>query len=160
MHTSKWIVEKCFQGDLIRGRTVLLVVSRDPLYSWSHKFNALQTHNVHIAKPVADYVVAIGTDGRIASQGSLSKALSSNKKLAKEVAQEAKVADKAEHTVDDTADAGVKDPEVAQSSEADKDADGKLILDEEISEGHVGWPARKSQCSHRGCHGLIQPPRF
>lgn len=26
VHTSRWIVENCFQGDLIRGRTVLLVV--------------------------------------------------------------------------------------------------------------------------------------
>ena len=27
VHTARWIVEKCFKGDLIRGRTVLLVVS-------------------------------------------------------------------------------------------------------------------------------------
>jgi hypothetical protein len=27
VHTAKWVVEKCFKGDLIRGRTVLLVVS-------------------------------------------------------------------------------------------------------------------------------------
>lgn len=27
VHTAKWIVEKCLQGDLVRGRTVLLVVS-------------------------------------------------------------------------------------------------------------------------------------
>ena len=26
VHTARWIVEKCFKGDLIRGRTVLLVV--------------------------------------------------------------------------------------------------------------------------------------
>jgi ABC-type nitrate/sulfonate/bicarbonate transport system ATPase subunit len=26
VHTSKWIVDKCFKGDLLRGRTVLLVV--------------------------------------------------------------------------------------------------------------------------------------
>lgn len=36
VHTAKWIVEKCLQGDLVRGRTVLLVVGfhiscRDPL---------------------------------------------------------------------------------------------------------------------------------
>jgi ABC-type multidrug transport system fused ATPase/permease subunit len=28
VHTARWIVNKCFKGDLIRGRTVLLVVSR------------------------------------------------------------------------------------------------------------------------------------
>lgn len=27
VHTSRWIVDKCFKGDLLRGRTVLLVVS-------------------------------------------------------------------------------------------------------------------------------------
>lgn len=26
VHTSKWIVDKCFRGDLVRDRTVLLVV--------------------------------------------------------------------------------------------------------------------------------------
>ncbi|KAI0344119.1 multidrug resistance-associated ABC transporter [Trametopsis cervina] len=116
VHTSKWIVEKCFKGDLIKGRTVLLV-----------------THNVYIARPIADYVVSLGTDGRIASQGTLSKALSNDKALAKEIEKEAKEADKAEHTIDDT----VVEPEAAPKS------DGKLILDEEISEGHVGWPALK-----------------
>ena len=27
VHTAKWIIDKCLQGDLVRGRTVLLVVS-------------------------------------------------------------------------------------------------------------------------------------
>ena len=26
MHTSRWIIEKCLKGDLLRGRTVLLAV--------------------------------------------------------------------------------------------------------------------------------------
>jgi hypothetical protein len=26
VHTSKWIVQQCLQGDLMRGRTVILVV--------------------------------------------------------------------------------------------------------------------------------------
>ena len=33
VHTARWIVEKCFRGDLIRGRTVLLVVSLTPSHS-------------------------------------------------------------------------------------------------------------------------------
>ena len=28
VHTSRWIVDNCLQGDLIQGRTVLLVVRR------------------------------------------------------------------------------------------------------------------------------------
>lgn len=26
VHTAKWVVDKCLKGDLIQGRTVLLVV--------------------------------------------------------------------------------------------------------------------------------------
>ena len=29
VHTSKWIVDKCLKGDLVQGRTVILVVSKD-----------------------------------------------------------------------------------------------------------------------------------
>jgi len=32
VHTAKWIVEKCLQGDLVRGRTVLLVVGACTLF--------------------------------------------------------------------------------------------------------------------------------
>ena len=54
VHTSRWIVEKCFRGDLVRGRTVILV-----------------THNVAMASPLADYVVALGADGEIISRGTI-----------------------------------------------------------------------------------------
>ena len=26
VHTAKWVVDKCFRGDLIKGRTLILVV--------------------------------------------------------------------------------------------------------------------------------------
>lgn len=78
--------------------------------------------------------MSLGTDGRISSQGSLSSALAKDKKLAKEAIEEAQVDNKAEETVDES------DP-VAESAAPKKD--GKLIVAEEISEGHVGWPARK-----------------
>ena len=29
VHTSRWIVDKCLKGDLLAGRTIILVVSRD-----------------------------------------------------------------------------------------------------------------------------------
>ena len=29
VHTSQWIVRECFRGDLVRGRTIILVVSLD-----------------------------------------------------------------------------------------------------------------------------------
>ena len=31
VHTSRWVIEKCFKGDLIRDRTVILVVSVIPM---------------------------------------------------------------------------------------------------------------------------------
>ncbi|EMD41584.1 hypothetical protein CERSUDRAFT_110134 [Gelatoporia subvermispora B] len=114
VHTAKWIVDKCFRGDLVRGRTVILV-----------------THNVAIASPIADFVVSLGTDGRIASMGSLDLALAKNKKLSKELQEEKEEINKAEHEVDEV------EPDVPARK------DGKLIVEEEVEVGHVGWPAMK-----------------
>lgn len=33
VHTGRWIVDKCFKGDLISGRTVILVVSSSSITS-------------------------------------------------------------------------------------------------------------------------------
>ncbi|KZT67088.1 P-loop containing nucleoside triphosphate hydrolase protein [Daedalea quercina L-15889] len=114
VHTSRWIVDKCFKGDLVRGRTVLLV-----------------THNISMASPIADFVVALGTDGRITSQGSVANALEHNKKLVAEIAKEEAEIEKAEATVDD------------QEPELPKQDAGKLVVEEEIAVGHVGWQAMK-----------------
>jgi len=54
VHTAKWIVDKCFRGSLIVGRTVLLV-----------------THNVALVAPISNFVVELGLDGRVIHQGSL-----------------------------------------------------------------------------------------
>ncbi|KAH8086617.1 hypothetical protein BXZ70DRAFT_1067776 [Cristinia sonorae] len=115
VHTSKWIVNKCFQGDLIQGRTVILV-----------------THNVALTSSIADFIVSMGSNGRILSQGSLSKALAKDKKLSAELQEETKQIEKAEHEID---------PVEAGTNEQSKK--GKLIVAEEISEGHIGWPALK-----------------
>ncbi|KAI9434147.1 hypothetical protein H4582DRAFT_2112597 [Lactarius indigo] len=115
VHTARWIVEKCFKGDLIRGRTILLV-----------------THNVAMASPIADYVVSLGKDGRIASRGSVSDALKKDKALAKELSRGTRAIKDNEEKID-----SVKPDETVGS------ADGKLILAEEISEGDVSWDAIK-----------------
>ncbi|KAH9028060.1 hypothetical protein EDB83DRAFT_1910199 [Lactarius deliciosus] len=115
VHTARWIVEKCFQGDLIRGRTILLV-----------------THNVAMATPLADYVVSLGKDGRIASRGSVSDALKKDKTLAKELAEGTRVIKDDENKIDSQ-----------EPDETVKQADGKLILAEEIAEGHVSLDAIK-----------------
>ncbi|KAI0028294.1 hypothetical protein K488DRAFT_80756 [Vararia minispora EC-137] len=114
VHTARWIVDKCFKGDLVRGRTVVLV-----------------THNVSMASPIADFVVSLGTDGQIASRGSVSDALALDERLAKEAKEEAQLIEKDEQ--------GLVDEE--EPDDKAKQADGKLIVAEEVAEGHVSWKA-------------------
>ncbi|KAK0203772.1 hypothetical protein DFS33DRAFT_1431870 [Desarmillaria ectypa] len=119
VHTSKWIIDKCFKGDLIKDRTVILV-----------------THNIAMAEPIAQFVVSL-KDGRIASQGSLSNALSRDRALAKEAQQDEEALHKADEEVDaENAEGTAGDPVKDKS-------DGKLIMAEEIQEGHISWPSLK-----------------
>ena len=79
---------------------------------------------------MAGFVISLGQDGRILCQGTLSEVLESNKVLFKEVeAGEAEVA-KADETIDDLL-------------EIPEGKGGKLIVKEEIAEGHVSWSASK-----------------
>jgi ABC-type multidrug transport system fused ATPase/permease subunit len=73
VHTSVFIVNKCLKGDLLKGRTVLLV-----------------THNVALTTPIADFVVSMGTDGRIISQGAPTAVVVEDKELAQQIAREQK----------------------------------------------------------------------
>jgi ABC-type multidrug transport system fused ATPase/permease subunit len=115
VHTSKWIVQKCLQGELVRGRTVLLV-----------------THNVALAAPVAAFVVSLGADGRILSQGSVSDAVARDARLARDMDKGRKAMEQ------DDAEGGAD-----LDAEAAPDSKGKLIVEEEVAEGHVGWDAFK-----------------
>lgn len=99
-----------------------------------------KTHNVAIASPIADFVIALGTDGRITSQGSLSNVLKSDKKLLAEVEEETQEIENAEHVID---------PAETEIPTKDRSSDGKLVVAEEIAEGHVGWPA---------CTYVLLPP--
>ncbi|KAK7064563.1 ATP-binding cassette transporter [Favolaschia claudopus] len=114
VHTAKWIVDKCLRGDLVKGRTVIMV-----------------THNVAMAKPVANYVVSMGIDGHIHSHGSISEALAHDEILAEELSKDQEVLDKKADEIDDAPPAG------------EKKADGKLIVAEEVEEGHVSWESLK-----------------
>ncbi|KZT69185.1 hypothetical protein DAEQUDRAFT_727082 [Daedalea quercina L-15889] len=124
VHTSQWIVSKCFTGDLVRDRTLILV-----------------THNVAISQPIADFVVSLGTDGRVHSQGSLASALEADEELASELTEQAKEDRKAE---DD-----INGPE---TDTAGRERKGKLIVEEEVSLGHVGWSAFKLFLGALGGH--------
>ncbi|KAJ3557435.1 hypothetical protein NM688_g1474 [Phlebia brevispora] len=106
-HTAKWIVERCLKGDLVEGRTVLLV-----------------THNLTLASPIASFVVTI-KNGRVVSQGSAASALEGNT-----------------YTSNDSIQAhNVEVFTATEPNDKDQAAQGKLVVDEEISEGHVGWAA-------------------
>ncbi|KAH7912982.1 hypothetical protein BJ138DRAFT_1225912, partial [Hygrophoropsis aurantiaca] len=122
VHTSKWIVDKCLAGDLIQGRTVILV-----------------THNVAMTSTISHFVVSLGSNGRIISQGSISDAIAKDGKLAEEIAREQEAIEEAidqESIVDATDEVDVQ-PAVVP------DAPGKLVVAEEILEGHISWPAFK-----------------
>ncbi|KAL1938254.1 hypothetical protein VTO73DRAFT_11898 [Trametes versicolor] len=116
VHTSKWIVDKCLKGELLQGRTIILV-----------------THNVAMVSPVADFVVDMGSNGGILSQGSLASALERDSKLLTEVKEERAEIEKAEQEIA---------PEKVEDAEA-KPTVGKLVVAEEMEDGHVGWSALK-----------------
>jgi hypothetical protein len=90
----------------------------------------LQTHNVAMVRPLAEYVVSLGLDGRVAKRSSASVAVTKDKALAVEpVAGVLTIKDEEENV-----DAEVPDKPANQ-------ADGKLIVAEEIAEGRVSWDA-------------------
>ncbi|KAK7681700.1 hypothetical protein QCA50_015047 [Cerrena zonata] len=129
VHTARWVVEKCLQGDLVRGRTVILV-----------------THNVAIAAPIAEFVVSIGSDGKIASQGSLSNVLAKDKKLFAEVEKENKALEEAEYDPLETEASLDTDTKNAVQS-------GRLIVEEEVEIGHLSWGAMKLLVTNMGGKG-------
>ncbi|KAJ6590816.1 P-loop containing nucleoside triphosphate hydrolase protein [Mycena sp. CBHHK59/15] len=113
VHTAQWIVEKCFGGDLIKDRTVILV-----------------THNVALARPIAHFIVTFGSDGKVESQGSYSEIVKRGSKLAAQLHEGQAALDKTQQAIDTEAPVA-------------KPADGKLILAEEVQEGHVSAAALK-----------------
>ena len=64
VHTAKWVVNNAFTGDLVAGRTVLLV-----------------THNIALTAPVADFALVLGKHGRIAEYGSVADVLRKDARL-------------------------------------------------------------------------------
>ncbi|KAG8900334.1 hypothetical protein FRC00_013442 [Tulasnella sp. 408] len=116
VHTSRWIVDECLRGDLLKGRTVILV-----------------THQVAMLAPIADFVVSIGPDGRIMSQGQASDALKKDADLAAEAEEGQEIME--------------KKGKVENLEGVDKPKDtkpmGQLIAAEEIVEGRIGLRAFK-----------------
>jgi ABC-type methionine transport system ATPase subunit len=92
----------------------------------------LQTHNVAMTSSIADYVVSLGLDGRVVSCGSVSDVVAKDKTLAAELVEGAQAIKDEEKRIDQ------EEPDATA-----KQADGKLIVAEEIAEGHVRWDACK-----------------
>ncbi|OSX60068.1 hypothetical protein POSPLADRAFT_1048490 [Postia placenta MAD-698-R-SB12] len=80
VHTAKWIIGKCFKGDLIRGRT---------------------THNVALASPIADLVVSLGSDGKIHSHSTITSALEDDAALLSEFVEQVKEEEELDEVVDE-----------------------------------------------------------
>ena len=98
---------------------------------WTVVDGSSQTHNVIMTSPIADFVVSLGSDGRVLSQGTLSKALATSETLTMGFKAEEAELHKAEETVD------AKIPKVPESRS------GNLMVAEEIAEGRVSWSARE-----------------
>ncbi|GAW02588.1 P-loop containing nucleoside triphosphate hydrolase protein [Lentinula edodes] len=135
VHTSKWIVEKCFKGDLVKDRTILLV-----------------THNTSLTHPIAGYVVSL-KDGQVAKQGTVAEVLGVSEieqvdGSSAENVENVETIETIEQIEDEIA--GNHDGSGGSNGEGDGtkskksppvEGQGKLIVAEEIQIGNVGWPA-------------------
>ncbi|KAH9480765.1 ATP-binding cassette transporter abc4 [Psilocybe cubensis] len=120
VHTAVWIVNKCFCGDLVKGRTVLLV-----------------THNVALVSPIAEMVVTLGSDGSISSH---SRAINNSDTAHPE-------------TVKGTQYMTLPPPEKPTDAlvpSSSTNPAGKLVMAEEIVEGHITWRSMKLLLSALG----------
>ncbi|TFK76776.1 hypothetical protein BDN72DRAFT_873327 [Pluteus cervinus] len=112
VHTAKWIIDKCFSGDLVEGRTIILV-----------------THNIAMTRKIAEFAVTLDINGRIINAGPVSDALANVPSLKIELEEELTQLEKLD----------VRDPTSSIVEEPAAAAAGKLIMAEEVEVGHVGW---------------------
>ncbi|KAF8528008.1 P-loop containing nucleoside triphosphate hydrolase protein [Hysterangium stoloniferum] len=122
VHTSRFIVDECLQGDLLKGRTILLV-----------------THNIAMVAPMAGFIVSLDIHGTIASQGSVDETLRKDSLLMREAVESVEISDKAAGIVDFT-----------EPTRQNPEAREKLVVEEEIALGHVSWHSLKVYLSNLG----------
>lgn len=119
VHTAKWVVNKALTGDLVKGRTVVLV-----------------THNVALAAPIAEYALVLGRNGKVASHGNVAEVLKSNSRLRSQMEKELlEIGEDVETKLEET----TKDD--AKDTEASKKSAGKLVVAEEKIVGRVSVAA-------------------
>jgi len=83
-----------------------------------------------MTSPIADHIVAIDLDGFAHEVADISEVLVHDKILAHELEKEEEEAEIEKEVIDNV-------------KKDDKQPDGKLILAEEIAEGHISWKAIK-----------------
>jgi len=81
-----------------------------------------------MARPIASLVVVLGPDGRVSRQGSVNDALLSDSFLGVGITGEEHVSSKAENEVE------------RPPSAKERKNDAKLIVEEEVEQGHISWP--------------------
>ncbi|KAH8113755.1 P-loop containing nucleoside triphosphate hydrolase protein [Phellopilus nigrolimitatus] len=111
VHTAKWIANKALQGDLVQGRTVLLV-----------------THNIALTASIAKHVVVLGRQGKFSAQGPVSEILKKDTRLR---AQAEKEREAIEEDIETKLDGDKKDKDDTRKST------GKLVVAEEKAMGRV-----------------------
>ncbi|KZS96561.1 P-loop containing nucleoside triphosphate hydrolase protein [Sistotremastrum niveocremeum HHB9708] len=116
-HTARWVATNCLGGDLLEGRTVLLV-----------------TNNILLCEPFAGRVISIGKDGVISSQETVQEALTNDRSL-RETVHSVEEIRKEESVI------GNSSETIASADEAEKQPDGKLIVAEDMADGHLSWSA-------------------
>ncbi|KLO18951.1 P-loop containing nucleoside triphosphate hydrolase protein [Schizopora paradoxa] len=114
VHTSKWIVNQALSGELVSGRTVILV-----------------THNVALVAPIARYMVVLGKNGQVSSMGSVEDVLKIDKEL-EALLEEEKLEEIKELKKEEEEPKAGTDVDAIQRS-------GKLVVEEEVAIGRVAW---------------------
>lgn len=112
----------------MKGRTIILVVVISISRATYTELNLLQTHNTPLVGPIANFVVSLSGDGKIAKQGTALDVLSLDSKLLGKVDER------------DLEEPGGSE-ESADADTKDTTKDGKLIVAEEIEVGRVGKAA-------------------
>ncbi|KAG9314718.1 hypothetical protein JVU11DRAFT_5527 [Chiua virens] len=116
VHTSQWIVEHCFRGKLMMGRTIIMT-----------------THHVSLFRDIPRYVVTLAKDGQVQS----------HELLQTNTGEDTDVTDIGpDKEVDVDGVPSTSDSASTLEKNVSSIAEGRtLTAAEEIAEGHVGWPA-------------------
>ncbi|KAH8108752.1 P-loop containing nucleoside triphosphate hydrolase protein [Phellopilus nigrolimitatus] len=136
VHTAKWTAKKALQGDLVQGRTVLLV-----------------THNIALTAGIAKHIVVLGRQGKVSAQGPVSEILKKDSHLQAQVEKER---EEVEEDIETKLDEDTKDNNDAKTSV------GKLVVAEGKAMGRVEMAAIMLYVGGVGgmVRGLLVEPVF